>query len=141
MIILNVRDVSFSIGVNKILEGVSFFVDSQDRCGVVGINGAGKSTLFALLSGEYERDGGDVQYARGTTIGYFRQNNEFAEGGTIGDAVRKVFENVLTMESELSELEDMLGAGYGGGSVIVGGGGDAAGGSLSRDSLSKDSLS
>ena len=110
MVILNVRDVSFSIGVTKILEGVSFFVDSQDKCGVVGINGAGKSTLFSLLSGDYERDCGEIQFARGTSVGYFRQNSEFAEGGTIGDAAHKVFEGVLKTEAELSLLEQRISA-------------------------------
>ncbi|MCL2059057.1 MAG: ABC-F family ATP-binding cassette domain-containing protein [Oscillospiraceae bacterium] len=109
MIILNVRDLSFSYGANRILDGVSFSVDSQDRCGVVGVNGAGKSTLFALLNGDYEQDGGDIQFARGTTIGYFRQNNDRVDDESIGDAVRRVFSDVLAMEAEISALEDKLG--------------------------------
>ena len=108
MIILNVKDLTFSFGVARILEDISFSVDSADKCGVVGVNGAGKSTLFALLNGEYEPDAGDIQYARGTTIGYFRQNNDHVAGVTIGDAVRGVFSDVLSMESELSGLADKL---------------------------------
>jgi ATP-binding cassette subfamily F protein 3 len=105
MIILNVRDVSFSFGISKILEGVSFVVDSQDRCGVVGINGAGKSTLFALLNGDYEQDGGAIQYARGITRDYLRQNNEYDGDDTIGDAVRRVFRGVLEIEEEMARME------------------------------------
>ena len=108
MIILNVKDLSFSFGVNRILEAIGFSVDSADRCGVVGVNGAGKSTLFALLAGEYEPDGGDIQYAKGTSIGYFRQNNDHIDDATIGDAARRVFADVLSMEAELSGLADKL---------------------------------
>ena len=108
MIILNVKGLSLSFGANLILDNVCFSVDSADRCGVVGVNGAGKSTLFSLLNGEYERDGGDIQYARGVTIGYFRQNNDYIDDATIGDAVRRVFSDVLKMEFELSELEERI---------------------------------
>ncbi len=44
-----VRDLSFSHGVRKVLEHVSFEVPSGGRLAVVGATGSGKSTLAALL--------------------------------------------------------------------------------------------
>ena len=125
MIILNVKDLTFSFGVNKILEDVSFIVDSADRCGVVGVNGAGKSTLFDLLNGEHKPDGGSIQYARGTTVGYFRQNNDYSGDSTIGDAVHKVFADVLKMESELAALEHRISSVTGGSGGVASGEGGA----------------
>lgn len=112
MIILNVKDLSFSFGVNLILDGLSFTVESGDRCGVVGVNGSGKSTLFSLLNGEYEPDAGSIQYAKGISRSYFRQNNDAIDDITIGDAVHRVFADVLNMEAELEALERRLGGEY-----------------------------
>ena len=109
MNILNVKGLTFSYGVNKILDDVSFTLDSADRCGVVGVNGAGKSTLFEIIYGKFEQDAGDIYLARGTTISYFRQNNDQVDDLTIGDAARRVFSDVLAMEVEMARLEEMIG--------------------------------
>ena len=109
MAILSVRNLSFSFGVNLVLDDICFAVESADRCGIVGVNGAGKSTLFSILNGELERDAGEIIFARGTTIGYFRQNNDYIDGDTIGEAVRNVFSGLLKIESELAALEEQLG--------------------------------
>lgn len=40
----------------RILDGLSFQVDSGERVGLLGRNGAGKTTVFRMLTGELEAD-------------------------------------------------------------------------------------
>ncbi|MCO6382112.1 ATP-binding cassette domain-containing protein [Oceanicola sp. 502str15] len=47
---LTLRDVSFSYGPKRALDGVSFSLEAGRFCALLGPNGAGKSTLFALLT-------------------------------------------------------------------------------------------
>lgn len=43
-----------------VLAGVSFTIQSNELCGLVGINGAGKSTLSKLMLGLYEPTSGEI---------------------------------------------------------------------------------
>lgn len=60
---LTVRDLSYSYGARKALDGVSFDIAGGEFCALLGLNGAGKSTLFALLTRLYTIPGGDIHIA------------------------------------------------------------------------------
>jgi len=60
MIILSGKDIKKSYGIDVILEGVTFTVQENDKVGIVGVNGAGKSTLFKMITGDLDRDEGDI---------------------------------------------------------------------------------
>ena len=45
---------------HDVLAGVSFKINPNELCALVGINGAGKSTLTKLLLGLYKPDSGDI---------------------------------------------------------------------------------
>ena len=53
----------------KILDGLTFQVDTGERVGLLGRNGAGKTTLFKILTGELDYDSGTVQIASGRRVG------------------------------------------------------------------------
>jgi branched-chain amino acid transport system ATP-binding protein len=59
---LDVKDISKSLGGFKVLDSVSFSVPSGDLFGLIGPNGAGKSTLFSVISGFISGDGGVVSF-------------------------------------------------------------------------------
>ncbi len=48
--ILTVQNVEKSFGARRVLAGVSFAVQAQDRIALVGLNGSGKSTLMRLIA-------------------------------------------------------------------------------------------
>ena len=45
--IVEVKDVSFSYGLESVLENISFNIHQGDYLGIIGPNGAGKTTLLA----------------------------------------------------------------------------------------------
>ena len=51
----------FEVG-NKILDGLSFQVDTGERVGLLGKNGAGKTTLLSILTAQNTKDAGSVTY-------------------------------------------------------------------------------
>src|SRR5206468_2773946 len=75
---------------------------------LVGPNGAGKSTLLRLLAGHLLPDGGQVARARGVSIAYLHQSQEFHGAGTLWDTLLAPFAELLTMREELHRLEHDL---------------------------------
>ncbi|MBW1979954.1 MAG: ABC transporter ATP-binding protein [Deltaproteobacteria bacterium] len=59
-IILKIDNVQKRFGGVVALDGVSFEVEYGSITGLVGPNGSGKSTLFNVVSGFYEKDGGEI---------------------------------------------------------------------------------
>ncbi len=61
-VILTIKDVSKSFPGVRALDRVSINVRRGTVHGIVGENGAGKSTLMKILSGVYQKDGGNVVF-------------------------------------------------------------------------------
>jgi len=57
---LEVKDIRFSRGGNKILDGISLTFNPGAVTALIGPNGAGKTTLLKILSGEFLADTGQV---------------------------------------------------------------------------------
>ena len=47
---MEVKDLSFSYGTNKILKGASLEIEKGKITTILGANGCGKSTLFSLMT-------------------------------------------------------------------------------------------
>src|SRR6266480_6261807 len=57
-----------------LLDGVSCQIEPGQRIGLLGRNGAGKTTFLRILSGQVEPDGGQVDFAPGTTVSLLPQD-------------------------------------------------------------------
>ncbi|MCB0323030.1 MAG: ABC-F family ATP-binding cassette domain-containing protein, partial [Bdellovibrionales bacterium] len=69
-------------------DAVSFAVNTGERIGVVGRNGHGKSTLFRLLTGEEEKDGGEIHLPADYRIGYLAQRLSFSKKTVLEEAAK-----------------------------------------------------
>ena len=49
------------MGINTVLNGISFKIDKGEKIGILGYNGAGKSTLIRLLGGIEKPDSGNIK--------------------------------------------------------------------------------
>ena len=107
---LAVHRVSKYFGDRCLFDKLSFDVGDHDRIGLVGSNGSGKTTLFRLLMGEESVDNGDVLLSKNTRLGYLEQHTLQNDDITVWGAVERVFEPLLRIERELSNLNDKLSA-------------------------------
>lgn len=64
---MEVRDVYFSYGKNKVLKGASFTIEEGKITTIMGANGCGKSTLFSLMTKNLYPRKGNI-YLKGKNI-------------------------------------------------------------------------
>lgn len=60
MSLIDAKNVKKNFGDVEALRGVDLDIEEEQIIGVLGPNGAGKSTLIQVLTGQIERDSGDV---------------------------------------------------------------------------------
>lgn len=60
--IIDARNVSYTVGARRIVDGASLALAAGRLAVVVGPNGAGKSTLLKLLAGEIKPTDGEIRY-------------------------------------------------------------------------------
>lgn len=108
--LLELQEVCKSFGEETILDKVCLSLKQDDRIGLLGVNGAGKSTLLKLITGELECDSGVISRAQGLEIGYLRQNDALQSHHTIAQEMDSVFEDIHTMERQLTQLHTKLAA-------------------------------
>ena len=112
MVDISVKDVVKSFDLEKkILDGITFQVDTGERVGLLGKNGAGKTTLFRLLTGELEPDSGQIVIATGRRIGLISQIPVYPAGYTVEDVLDSAFERMQALKAEMDELTDRMAKG------------------------------
>ncbi|AWX13197.1 zinc ABC transporter ATP-binding protein ZnuC [Mergibacter septicus] len=71
--LIELRDVSVTIGEKNILENINLRVDARSITTIVGPNGGGKSTLLKVILKLIKPQAGEVIYHAGLKIGYVPQ--------------------------------------------------------------------
>ena len=100
----------FEVG-HKILDGLTFQVDTGERVGLLGPNGCGKTTLLRILTGVLDYDEGDVVIAPGKRMGLISQIPVYPAGYTVEDVLATAFEPLREMEREMAALAEQMGEG------------------------------
>lgn len=72
---INVSNLSYSYGANKIFDGINFSISSGIKVGLVGPNGAGKSTLLSLITKTAVPDLGKIDILG--SVGYVPQEIKY----------------------------------------------------------------
>ena len=77
---LKVENLSKTVDGEKILDNISFTVNTNDKVVILSKNDIAKTTLFQILAGELEADSGKVEWGVTTSQSYFpKDNSEFFE--------------------------------------------------------------
>lgn len=93
----------FEVG-KKILDGLTFQIDTGERVGLLGPNGCGKTTLLRILTGVVHPDEGEVVVAPGRRLGLISQIPVYPTGYTVEDVLDTAFAPLQKLEKELNEL-------------------------------------
>jgi len=80
MAVVTASNLRKELAGSLLFEGVSFSVERRDRLALSGPNGAGKTTLLRMLTGESERHGGELSFAKGTRIALHDQRPPLQHG-------------------------------------------------------------
>ncbi len=105
MITLSVNNLKKSYGIDTIIENITFAINENENVGIVGPNGAGKTTLFKLITGELEKDEGQVFWGKNVDFGYLEQNVNIESDSSLLDEVLSTFSDVIALEKDLRRLE------------------------------------
>lgn len=112
MNILSLDHVTKSFQNRKLLKDASFFLQEQEKVGVIGVNGTGKSTLLKLIAGMEEPDSGSIIKANHVVVRYLSQSPVFADDMTVLEAVvagNTTKENEWTIEADAKSMLTKLG--------------------------------
>jgi len=74
--VIKVNGLSKSYGPQSVLEDVDFEIRRGEKVSLVGKNGEGKSTFVKVLTGDTEKNSGEVVYGHNVSIGYFAQDQD-----------------------------------------------------------------
>ena len=85
--VLCVENLTKTIDGVKVLDGISFILNREDKVALVGPNELAKTVLFKILAGEMEPDEGSYNWGLTTSQAYFPKDNsaEFDNDDTIVD--------------------------------------------------------
>lgn len=100
--LLSAEHISKSFGTKRLFQDVSFFLDQQQKVGMIGINGTGKSTLLKILAGQEQADCGVVTKAPGVRVAYLPQELKLKPELTI---LQQLLEEVGAGEWQEREYE------------------------------------
>jgi len=105
MIEIALKNIEKYFGANKVLEDISFEIQTGDRVGLLGRNGSGKTTIFKIISKLENHDGGSLSIRKGAAIGYLDQIPEYPRHYKVKDVLNEAFNNLLEVKEKLRGLE------------------------------------
>lgn len=103
-----IKNLNYSIGERKLLNGVSWAVQPGQRVALIGPNGAGKTTLFRIITGEIEAHSGTALKPKGFRIGYLPQEEIVVLGDTVLQTVLDGQKEISLLEKKIGELHSAL---------------------------------
>ena len=109
--LLIVNQVRKLFAAEIVLDGVSLRLDRHEKVALVGRNGAGKTTLLKILTGQYQPDGGSVQWSQGASYGYLSQVSLPDSDKSVLEVATEAREHLVQMQERLRELEAKMESG------------------------------
>jgi ATP-binding cassette, subfamily F, member 3 len=105
---LHLKHLSKEFAGKPLFTDINWHLKKGERVGLVGENGAGKSTLMRIIAGQVEHSGGEIQFAKGATVGYLPQDGIVTRGRTLFAEAMSALDELQGIERELRDLTRML---------------------------------
>ncbi|MBX9849409.1 MAG: ABC transporter ATP-binding protein [Rhodocyclaceae bacterium] len=99
-VLLSANNIAKHFGGIRALKDVSLTINAGEIYGLIGPNGAGKTTFFNVITGLYQRDGGDIVFD-GQPL-HVDSPHEVTKAG-----IARTFQNIRLF-AEMSALENVM---------------------------------
>ena len=119
MNIINVENITKSYTERKLFSKASFYLQENEKVGIIGINGTAKSRFLKIFAGMEDPEEGSVIKANHVVVHYLPQNPEYDPEMTVMEAVtaqtkgekgqRDVMADNWNLESEAKSMMTKLG--------------------------------
>ncbi|GMA07750.1 ABC transporter ATP-binding protein [Tetragenococcus halophilus subsp. flandriensis] len=107
--VLEIKDGSYQMGQQTILDHFNLLVQSRERLGITGENGAGKSTLLNILAERLPLDSGELIVGETVRIAYYtQQNEEMDEDKRMISYLQEAAEEVTQSDGTTTDVAEML---------------------------------
>ena len=106
--ILSVQNLVFNFPTEDLFDDITFSIYEKDRVAFVGANGTGKTTLIKLILGQETPNKGNINLARGLSVGYLSQNVIQSESNTLYEEALLVFKDIIALGKELQLMEEKI---------------------------------
>lgn len=103
--ILNLSNVCLSFGDIEIFKNISFCINEGEKVALIGDNGCGKSTLLKIITGELEKDSGEVVLKKDSKFGYVAQTQNFESKLTVYEEILESKKSLVQEEEKIHEME------------------------------------
>jgi ATP-binding cassette subfamily F protein uup len=100
MSLVQLDDISLQFGEHVILREACMQIEAGERVCLIGRNGAGKTTLFRIISGQLEKDDGEITYQSGLGISQLEQSLPDALDLTVREMVAEGLAEVSKLTDE-----------------------------------------
>jgi ATP-binding cassette subfamily F protein 3 len=122
MALLSIANLTYAIGDRYLLNGLNLTLEVGEHVGMVGRNGCGKSTLMKMIAAaagvatttgtgidqgtplSLKPDSGQVQLARGASVGYLTQDPHLDPDKTLREEAAEAFAQLTALHQKLDEL-------------------------------------
>jgi ATP-binding cassette, subfamily F, member 3 len=105
---ISVDNVTVEFGGRALFSDITFNINEKDRIALMGKNGAGKSTLLKIIAGADKPTRGKISAPGDAIIAYLPQHLLTADDCTVFEETSKAFSEVLSIKTELDELNSQL---------------------------------
>jgi len=110
MALVGVSNLILSFGDRRILDGVNLTLEAGQHVGMVGRNGCGKSTLLKVIAGKESTkpDAGQVQVARGASVGYLTQDHDLNPEHTLREEAGTALAELAKVQAEIDRVSHQM---------------------------------
>lgn len=107
--IIELHNVSKSIGGKTLFQNVDYNFKNGDRLGIIGKNGSGKTTFLNMLTGRTAPDSGKVVLGETLKFGYYTQQGiAIKEGQKVLDVIREFGDYIPLKKGRQISAEQLL---------------------------------
>ena len=110
---ISINNLSYYLGSRPLFEEASLHIKPKDKIGLIGLNGKGKSTLLKLITGQLQKDSGEISKAKDCTIGFLNQDMlSFQSDESILSVAMEAFQDVIDLQHQIDKTLHLMETNY-----------------------------